>query len=106
MERGGIRELDRLIVAFNAMASQLALARATARDHEGQFRATISAQTQRLEELARSDPLTGLDNRRELLIQLNDTIERALESNRLIGVLFLDIDNFKYINDSMGHLFR
>lgn len=105
VERGGIRELDRLIVAFNAMASELALARAAARDHEGQFRATISAQTQRLEELAKRDPLTGLDNRRELLTRLNETMQRAHESNRLIGVLFLDIDNFKYINDSMGHLF-
>lgn len=105
VERGGIGQLDRLIVAFNSMASELARARAAARDHEGQFRATISAQTQRLEELAKRDPLTGLDNRRELLIRLNDAMQRALDSNRLMGVLFLDIDNFKYINDSMGHLF-
>ena len=59
VERGGIRELDRVIVAFNAMASELALARAAARDHEGQFRATISAQTQRLDELAERLKVAG-----------------------------------------------
>jgi diguanylate cyclase (GGDEF)-like protein len=103
--RGGLKELDRLVVAFNTMASRLAIAKAEARDCENQFRSTIAAQTQRLEELAKRDPLTGLDNRRELLARLHAAIERAQATSQLVGVLFLDIDNFKYVNDSMGHLF-
>jgi diguanylate cyclase (GGDEF)-like protein len=51
------------------------------------------------------DPLTGLPNRRELFTLLNAAIERAKNESYLVGVLFLDIDNFKYINDSMGHAF-
>jgi diguanylate cyclase (GGDEF)-like protein len=58
-----------------------------------------------LKELAERDPLTGLPNRRELFALLNAAIERARLKACHVGVLFLDIDNFKYLNDSMGHAF-
>jgi diguanylate cyclase (GGDEF)-like protein len=58
-----------------------------------------------LQELAERDPLTGLPNRRELFVLLNAAIERARNEGYLVGVFFLDIDNFKYLNDSMGHAF-
>lgn len=56
-----------------------------------------------LERLARYDPLTGLPNR----LQLQDTLERAMERRARAGgrlaVLYIDLDGFKTVNDSLGH---
>ena len=103
--RGGIKELDTLAVAFNAMADELATAKAAAREYQQGLEAKVAERTRQLQDLAEHDPLTGLPNRRELFILLNAAIERARSESYLVGVLFLDIDNFKYLNDSMGHAF-
>ena len=105
VQRGGIRELDTLAVAFNAMADELAIAKAAASDYQQGLEAKVAERTQQLQELAERDPLTGLPNRRELFVLLNAAIERARNEGYLVGVFFLDIDNFKYLNDSMGHAF-
>ncbi len=53
--------------------------------------------------LAFYDTLTGLPNRQSFLIQLAEAIRDAEQKNNRIGVLYVDIDNFKLINDSLGH---
>ena len=65
----------------------------------------LAARTRQLQELAEQDPLTGLPNRRELFMLLDAAIERSLADGTHVGVFFVDIDNFKYINDTMGHAF-
>jgi diguanylate cyclase (GGDEF)-like protein/PAS domain S-box-containing protein len=50
------------------------------------------------------DPLTGLHNRTSLILQLQWRIDRQSEHARNFGLLFLDIDSFKRVNDSLGHL--
>ena len=105
VRRGGIKELDTLTDAFNAMADELATARAAAREYQEGLEAKVAERTLQLRELAEHDPLTGLPNRRQFFILLNAAIERARIEGCLVGVLFLDIDNFKYLNDSMGHAF-
>jgi diguanylate cyclase (GGDEF)-like protein len=105
VERGGIKELDALAVAFNAMADELAIAKAAARDYQQSLEAKVTERTHQLEALAKHDPLTGLPNRRELFALLNAAIARARAARERVGVFFLDIDNFKYINDAMGHAF-
>ncbi|MBI3283411.1 MAG: EAL domain-containing protein [Burkholderiales bacterium] len=57
----------------------------------------------KLEHLAYHDPLTGLPNRRLLLDRLQHALVANLRSNRLGAILFLDLDNFKTINDTIGH---
>ncbi|HEY8036574.1 MAG TPA: EAL domain-containing protein [Methylobacter sp.] len=52
---------------------------------------------------ATHDTLTGLPNRVLLMDRLNAEVERARHANHSVAVLFLDMDNFKRINDSMGH---
>lgn len=53
--------------------------------------------------LATRDPLTGLYNRRSLIERLEQAIVRANRTSRGLAVLFLDMDRFKTINDTLGH---
>ncbi len=59
--------------------------------------------TQHIRHLATHDPLTGLPNRTLLLDRLTQAIHGAHRKQHCVGVLFLDLDHFKTINDSLGH---
>jgi diguanylate cyclase (GGDEF)-like protein/PAS domain S-box-containing protein len=58
---------------------------------------------QKILQLAMFDHLTGLPNRRSFLDSVEREISRARHSSRHFGVLFMDLDGFKNINDTMGH---
>ncbi len=73
-------------------------------------RARLQAANQRLadlldgaERLARTDPLTGLPNRRAFLERLADELARSKRSGGSICLAYLDLDNFKRLNDRNGH---
>ena len=55
------------------------------------------------ESLADTDPLTGMANRRFFLEQLDRECARVHRYPELITIAYFDLDNFKYVNDSMGH---
>ncbi|WP_338761435.1 EAL domain-containing protein [Massilia sp. METH4] len=61
------------------------------------------AAEQRIHELAYFDHLTGLPNRRLLIEELGNALARSQRNGRLGAVIFLDLDNFKLLNDTMGH---
>lgn len=63
----------------------------------------VAQRTDELNRLARVDALTGLKNRRGLDEALDEEIQRAKRQNTGFGLIWLDIDHFKAINDELGH---
>lgn len=65
----------------------------------------LNVQAEQMTELAHTDPMTGLANRRWLMEQLGREFSRARRYRRPLSLLYLDLDGFKAINDRFGHLF-
>ncbi|MCG8588229.1 MAG: diguanylate cyclase [Proteobacteria bacterium] len=58
---------------------------------------------QELERLANTDELTGLASRRSFSLRLEEEVERARRHNHMLGLLLVDADHFKDVNDTHGH---
>jgi diguanylate cyclase (GGDEF)-like protein len=104
-QRGGSAEIDALAESFNTMAAQISGAEAELRAQQTELERHVAERTRQLHHLAHHDPLTQLPNRRQLAAKLGGALTRATESGRRVGLLFVDIDNFKSINDTLGHNF-
>jgi diguanylate cyclase (GGDEF)-like protein len=64
----------------------------------------VQRSNQKLERLAATDPLTGAGNRRQFIERIGAEIARAKRSGAPLSLLSLDLDHFKVVNDSRGHL--
>lgn len=93
-EEKGPLEIKKLAQAFNQMAAEL---------EEKELKK--EELLQKLEEMATTDGLTGLFNRRELNRLMEVEYKRAKRYNRPVSMIMLDIDHFKQYNDTFGHLF-
>jgi diguanylate cyclase (GGDEF)-like protein len=78
-------ELGQLAQAFNAMAEE------------------VKREQAKLHRQANFDSLTGLPNRMMAFERLNHEINRAKRSRERFALMFIDLDNFKDVNDSLGH---
>ncbi|HZV62253.1 MAG TPA: diguanylate cyclase [Methylophilaceae bacterium] len=63
----------------------------------------LKEQQQNLERMAYHDPLTGLPNRTLFFDSVNQALARTRRKNELLAICYLDLDDFKPVNDSMGH---
>ncbi|MGD8308909.1 MAG: diguanylate cyclase, partial [Chromatiales bacterium] len=82
---GGSPEIRALADAFRSMGTSL------------------NRSAEHAHHLAYHDALTGLPNRTLLLEQLESAVAAARRNDRLLGVVFLDLDDFKQVNDTLGH---
>jgi diguanylate cyclase (GGDEF)-like protein len=103
--RGGSAEIDELAESFNAMADHIARAEAELRAHQAELERHVAERTHQLHHLAHHDPLTQLPNRRHLSAHLASALSRASTTGQRLALLFVDVDNFKSINDTLGHNF-
>jgi diguanylate cyclase (GGDEF)-like protein len=103
--RGGAAEIDTLAESINAMADQVVAAETELRAHQAELEKHVAERTRQLHHLAHHDPLTQLPNRRQLSTRLGGALSRATTTNQQLALLFVDLDNFKSINDTLGHNF-
>jgi diguanylate cyclase (GGDEF)-like protein len=87
-----------------ALGALLLGIRVTAEREVGERTQALAAANERLEQLARTDPLTGLANRRRLEAALAGAWAHADRTGRPVAALMIDIDYFKQYNDRYGHL--
>lgn len=92
----GYGEIRRLIGHFLAMAESIS-------EHTRELEAKIRERTEDLDRLARIDALTGLLNRRGMTEALHKVGARARRDRSRFGIIWIDLDHFKQINDSHGH---
>lgn len=85
-------DIPDLIRGFNTMLEQI-----------GKNTRQLAAQQKAIEQHVFFDPLTGLANRRMLLQRMEREVIRARRSGHIGGLLYMDLDHFKTINDSLGH---
>lgn len=89
-------EIGRLIKRFTQMAQSIIESR-----HN--LEKKVQSRTIDLERLAQIDPLTELYNRRGMTERMNQHLNRAEREKTHIGILWLDVDWFKDVNDTFGH---
>ena len=85
-------ELDVVEEAANDLARQM-------ESFDGQ----MAINTAKLEKMAMFDVLTGLPNRNMLTFQIEKQLASSIRDDRLVALMFMDLDDFKKVNDSHGH---
>ncbi|MCB1898171.1 GGDEF domain-containing protein [Cognatazoarcus halotolerans] len=97
LSSGRTDEIGRLMLHFRSMAQSLL-------QSKQELESKVRERTEALDRLTKIDPLTELLNRRGMSGRIDEEISRAGREDGRFGILWLDIDDFKDINDRHGHV--
>lgn len=89
---------------IGSLLSEIELAKDRVVEHALKLEQKVAERTRELEELSRRDGLTGLFNQRVFVESLGSELARARRTHQSLTLLYLDLDGFKQINDTRGHL--
>lgn len=89
-------ELKLVFEKFNTMVEQI-------QEHTNELEKQVAQRTQELEVRARSDSLTGLLNRAGMTEMIETEASRYERTKQCYGIIWIDIDGFKKVNDAYGH---
>ena len=90
-----------ILPAFALIGGRISALRAKLTDNNAELTKALST----IQVLANHDTLTGLPNRAMFNTNLQGAIARAARSETMLAVFFIDLDNFKQVNDTQGHPF-
>jgi diguanylate cyclase (GGDEF)-like protein len=99
-------ELGQFAAEFTGMAQQLRARDLALHERTRELEAEVAERKEaqrRMAHMATHDALTGLANRSLLNDRIQQAISLAARTNDQVAVLFIDLDNFKHINDTLGH---
>ncbi|MDH5631969.1 MAG: GGDEF domain-containing protein [Gammaproteobacteria bacterium] len=88
---------------IRSLVEEIKNARQKTADYAESLEKKVQERTQQLEELVQRDPLTGLYNRRAMKTMLRYELSRSKRSDEPVSAIYFDVDNFKQINDQLGH---
>jgi diguanylate cyclase (GGDEF)-like protein len=89
-------EIGHLTRTFKTMVDRIAI-------HTEELEGLVAERTEKFERLAQTDFLTGVMNRRGMMVRLEAERSRLLRTGGWMAVIIIDIDHFKRINDTCGH---
>lgn len=106
-------EFHELFNEFNRMTNEIKKRDKILKEHNISLKNLVSSTNEELKKtqnnlnevsvLASTDPLTHLSNRRSTMDKFDEMIYKAQAENQPLGVIMLDIDCFKQVNDNLGH---
>jgi diguanylate cyclase (GGDEF)-like protein len=96
-------DIGRLVNGVNSMLDTIEEHQSTLSEHSERLEGLVALRTEQLYERANFDALTQLPNRHSLTEKITQALDIAKNSKTNLALMFLDLDRFKVINDSLGH---
>lgn len=96
-------EISAIQKSFNNMAEKLQISHNEMKAYNKELEEKVQERTAQLEKISITDRLTGLYNRHKIDSVLENELKRSKRSGSSFSLILIDIDDFKFVNDTYGH---